>query len=206
MASIIGVETLQHTNGTTAMTINSSGSISEPNKEYFRVKLTTKQTNGTDLGHLLVNFASNGTVVYDTLGNWDASTNSYQFGSSDGVYIIHFSVGLSSPTTTTEVLRDVASYVTFSSDNFSSLLDTPTFGAGGRPVDESNGDIGGVTLSNSSIFKATATGMKVRLTAWVNTDGGGAWTITKDINETTGSNESTLIPADVTFLEIVRIA
>jgi hypothetical protein len=180
------------------------GNVIETGKEYFRVKLTTKQTNGTDTGHLLVNFASNGTVVYDTLSNWDSSTNSYKFGSSDGVYLIHFSVGLSSPTTTTETLRDVASYVTFSSDNFSSLLDTPAFGAGGRPVDQSNLDIGGVTLSNSSIFKATATDIKIRLTAWVNTDGG-AWTIAKDVNETTGSNESELVPVDATFLEIVRI-
>ncbi len=40
MASIIGVETLQHTNGTTAATIDSSGRISMPNVIAWRVKRT----------------------------------------------------------------------------------------------------------------------------------------------------------------------
>ena len=35
MASIIGVETLQHTNGTTAATIDSSGRVALPNRPYF---------------------------------------------------------------------------------------------------------------------------------------------------------------------------
>ena len=38
MASIIGVETLQHTNGTTAATIDSSGRIKQPAKPMFAAK------------------------------------------------------------------------------------------------------------------------------------------------------------------------
>lgn len=38
MASIIGVETLQHTNGTTAATIDSSGRIFQPAKPMFSAK------------------------------------------------------------------------------------------------------------------------------------------------------------------------
>ena len=44
MASIIGVETLQHTNGTTAATIDSSGRILQPAKPAFRLALGTVQT------------------------------------------------------------------------------------------------------------------------------------------------------------------
>lgn len=50
MASIIGVETLQHTNGTTAATIDSSGRILQPAKPAFQVvKTGTNQsvTSGT---------------------------------------------------------------------------------------------------------------------------------------------------------------
>ena len=43
MASIIGVETLQHTNGTTAATIDSSGRILQPAKPACRLGLTASQ-------------------------------------------------------------------------------------------------------------------------------------------------------------------
>jgi hypothetical protein len=206
MTSILKVDSIQNSAGTAAMTIDSSGNISEPNKEYFRVKLTSAQTGNSDNAIAIVNFASNGTVVYDTLSNWDASTNSYQLGSSDGVYLIHFSLGIASPTTTTETLRDTASLVEFTSNNFSSLLDTPAFGFGSRYVDQDSADYGAVTMSNSSVFKATATGIKIRLSGYANTDAT-AFTIAKDAQATTGSQTATgLVPADVTFLEVVRIA
>lgn len=44
MASIIGVETLQHTNGTTAATIDSSGRILQPAKPACRLGLTASQS------------------------------------------------------------------------------------------------------------------------------------------------------------------
>ena len=49
MASIIGVETLQHTNGTTAATIDSSGSIAMPNTVMWHMwRMTSDITaNGT---------------------------------------------------------------------------------------------------------------------------------------------------------------
>ena len=203
MASIIGVETLQHTNGTTAMTINSSGSISEPNKEYFRVILTTDQTGGSDNASTDVNFASNGTVVYDTLSNWDASTNSYQFGSSDGVYLVNFSIGISSPTVTAESIIDAGGVVRFSDDNFSSFLGTPEFGNVMRCVDEQTEAVGSIAVSASSIYKATAAGVKVKLQGFSNTDATD-YTIRNDCNAMAGGSVSS--NATITFLEIVRIA
>lgn len=53
MASIIGVETLQHTNGTTAATIDSSGRISKPETPYIELignlqnEATAKYTSET---------------------------------------------------------------------------------------------------------------------------------------------------------------
>ena len=47
MASIIGVETLQHTNGTTAATIDSSGVISQPAIPCAKVVLTTSNSQDT---------------------------------------------------------------------------------------------------------------------------------------------------------------
>ena len=45
MASIIGVETLQHTNGTTAATIDSSGRILQPANPKFSVRLETSTSS-----------------------------------------------------------------------------------------------------------------------------------------------------------------
>ena len=44
MASIIGVETLQHTNGTTAMTIDSSGRIITPARPAFSTRVDVDQS------------------------------------------------------------------------------------------------------------------------------------------------------------------
>lgn len=47
MASIIGVETLQHTNGTTGLTIDSSGRVNQPNGVFTYVQLTTSNAQDT---------------------------------------------------------------------------------------------------------------------------------------------------------------
>ena len=44
MASILKVNQIQHTNGTSAMTVNASGIINEPNKPCFHVTKNTDQT------------------------------------------------------------------------------------------------------------------------------------------------------------------
>ena len=46
MASIIGVETLQHTNGTSAATIDSSGRILQPAKPAFHARKNASGTQG----------------------------------------------------------------------------------------------------------------------------------------------------------------
>jgi len=46
MASILKVNEIQHTGCTSALTIDSSGVVSEVQKEYFQVDLTTDQSVG----------------------------------------------------------------------------------------------------------------------------------------------------------------
>tara|TARA_R110002153_G_scaffold48551_1_gene136908 strand:+ start:42 stop:599 length:558 start_codon:yes stop_codon:yes gene_type:complete len=178
------------------------GNVIETAKEYFRVMLTSDQTGLSDNSSNDVNFASNGSVVYDTLSNWDASTNSYQLGSSDGVYLINFSIGVSSPTVTAESIIDAGGVVRFSDDNFSSFLGTPEFGNVTRGLDENSGAIGSIAVSASSIYKATAASVKVKLQGYANTDAT-TYTIRNDCNGMSGGSVSS--NATITFLEIVRI-
>jgi hypothetical protein len=62
MASIIGVETLQHTNGTTAATIDSSGKliannyVTKPNQPSFTGHLTSNQAMTAYQANLLIGF------------------------------------------------------------------------------------------------------------------------------------------------------
>ena len=202
MTSILKVDSIQNAAGTAAMTIDDSGDISEPNKEYFRVKLTSDQTGLSDNTSNDVNFASNGVVVYDTFSNWDASTNSYQLDSSDGVYLINFSVGITGATASAESVIDAGGYVRFTTDNWSSTDGAPEFGNVMRGMDESNDAMGSIAVSVSSIYKATAASVKVKLQAVANTDAT-TYTVRKDCNVMSGGSTR---PADITFLEIVRIA
>ena len=56
MASEIGVQTIQHTNGTDAMTIDSSGRVQMPVVPAWRVGLTSTQTSTTSGSDVLVVF------------------------------------------------------------------------------------------------------------------------------------------------------
>ena len=74
MASIIGVQELQHTNGTSAMTIGSNGLI-QPKQVAFQV-------TGTDLDQS-ISASTNTTIQFDaspdldTGGYWDATNHRY---------------------------------------------------------------------------------------------------------------------------------
>ncbi len=83
MASIIGVETLQHTNGTTAATIDSSGRIKKPNQPRFRAR-NSGITNYTSTGAMSWN-----TEDFDVGNNFSGSTFTCPI---DGVYFFAFNV------------------------------------------------------------------------------------------------------------------
>jgi hypothetical protein len=85
MSSILGVETLQHTNGTTAATIDSSGRISQPTIPSFNVTLASNfNTNSTPTK------ITGWTENHDTGGCWD-NTNSKFIAPIAGVYFFAFS-------------------------------------------------------------------------------------------------------------------
>jgi hypothetical protein len=98
MASIIGVETLQHTNGTTAATIDSSGRILQPAKPAFRGTLplvgSTDYTTETDI--------TGYTESFDTGGNFNHTTGIFTVP-VDGLYQINFTISPGSATTATNL-------------------------------------------------------------------------------------------------------
>jgi hypothetical protein len=72
MASELGVQTIQHTNGTDAITIGSTGIISQPNLPVFRVDKTADQTSIADNTETVVTFDE---VTFDPESVWDTTNN-----------------------------------------------------------------------------------------------------------------------------------
>ena len=204
--SKILVNEIGHNNDTTAMTIDSGGNISEANKEYFHVTLSTRITGVTDNTVNVVNFNSNGIVRHDTKSNWDSTNNAYQFDSADGVYLITYSVGLQSPTVSSETMVDGAASMIFSTDNFSSVVNAPAFGSGMRVLNNVGDELGSVALSGSVIYKNTNANMKVQLRAYANTSGSATYSISEQVNQMVGSTVSDFINSDCTYFSVVRIA
>jgi len=67
MASIIGVETLQHTNGTTAAEISSGGVITTPKRPYWRVQGNGDRVTSTGI------VTWNGTLAFEQGSGWDST-------------------------------------------------------------------------------------------------------------------------------------
>lgn len=72
MASELGVQTIQHTNGTDAITVGSTGIISQPNLPVFRVDKTADQSGIADNVETLVTFDS---VTFDPESVWNTSNS-----------------------------------------------------------------------------------------------------------------------------------
>jgi len=206
MASIIGVETLQHTNGTTAMAFDSGGNISEANKEYFLVRLTSTITGLSDNTTNVVNFNSSGLVEHDTKSNWDSTNNAYKFDSANGVYLITYAIGIMSPTITTETMVDGGVSMMFSTDDFSTFENAPQFGTGSRVQNNVGDETGSIPLSGSIIYKNTDANMKLQMRVYANTAGSLTYEVAEDANELTGGTFINGGNSDCTYFSVVRIA
>ena len=184
--------------------IEVSGILTEPNKEYFQVALTTATTGHADSASIVVDFGGNGTVKYDTKSNFDSSLDAYQFDSSDGVYLVSFSVGLRSDAVGVEDIVEAGARVQFSTDNFSNTITDHEFGSAARILDDQNDPVGSITLQGQTIFKNTSSSMKIRVQGRVNTLGSGTYEIEAD----TDGMLSTTFGASTrcTYLSVVRIA
>ncbi len=204
--SKILVNEIGHNNDTTAMTIDSGGNISEANKEYFLVRLTSVITGLSDNTTNVVNFNSNGTVEHDTKSNWDSTNNAYKFDSADGVYLITYAIGIMSPTVTTETMVDGGVSMIFSTNDFSSLVNDPQFGNGMRVQNNVGDEIGSIPLSGSIIYKNTNANMKLQMRVYGNTAGSSTYEIAENANELTGGTFNNGAHSDCTYFSVVRIA
>lgn len=86
MASIIGVQELQHTNGTSAATIASSGIVTNSTPVGFLVDLQANQTGLTDNAYTLIQFQTGGTFSFDTHSGWSNSNYYYTVPTGCGGY------------------------------------------------------------------------------------------------------------------------
>ena len=101
MASILGVETLQHTNGTTAATIDSTGRILTPARPAFHARYSSSGTEGVQ-GDIVFNEED-----FDIGSNYDTSNGRFTAPVA-GIYYFCFE-GLSAGSSGGGVLADGAS-------------------------------------------------------------------------------------------------
>ena len=188
--------------GVTGLTIDSNGVIAEPNKEYFHVDLTSNQSGlGDDTVHV-VDFGGSGTVKYDTKSNFDSANDAYLLDSSDGVYLISYSVGFKSATLSTEKIQDVGAVVRIATDG-TTFVDVN--GSGAHLMDDQNHEIGSLTLSGTFIYKSTTATTKVHIQVYAQTASAN-YNVTNEVDNLLNNSTTFGATARPTFLSIVRIA
>ncbi len=205
---------LQATTGTfsgavTATSFSGDGSSltgisSNAGVEYFEVDLTTDQASLTDSSNVVVDFGGSGTVVYDTSSNFDSANDAYLLDSSNGVYIISYSCGVSSNSPPTEQIIYAHAGVEVATDGST----YSAYKSGSSQMRNSDGDSGGsLTLTGSFIYKATNATTKIRLKAFADNATTSTWRIgstAANIVQVTGSSD--LANAKVTWMSVMRIA
>jgi hypothetical protein len=202
--SKIYVDEIRHSGGANAaIQVDSGGVVAEPNKEYFHVDLTTAQTGNASDSTVTVDFGGSGTVKYDTKSNFDSANDAYLLDSSDGVYLISFSVGIRSNTITTEVLKDAAAQVRIATDG---ATFTPIIGSGGHLQNDGNEELGSLTFSGSFIYKATTATTKIDVQAFAHNSGSAQFIVSHHVDNVTDDAPTGSGTARCTFLSIVRIA
>ena len=196
------------TANTTAVTVDSSqnatfaGQISEAGKEYFHVDLTTQQVGLTDNSITTVDFGGSGTVKYDTKSNFDSGNDAYLLGSTDGVYLISYSIGIMSDDIGNEELLDAGALLRVATDGstFSAIQ-----GQAMHMQDESNNEMGSVSFSGTFIYKSTNATTKIDLQGF----GASASTFTYEFASSAYNMVEQSFSGGTprpTFLTIVRIA
>lgn len=203
--SKIYVDEIRHSGGAVAaMQFDSSGAVSEPNKEYFHVDLTSNQSGLTDNTAHIVDFGGLGTVKYDTKSNFDSANDAYLLDSSDGVYLISYSVGFKSSSVITETMQDAGAVVRIATDG-TTFADVN--GSGAHLQTDSNNEVGSMMLSGTFIYKSTTATTKVHLYAYAQMAGAN-YQITNEVDNLINNTSGTAFGATArpTFLSIVRIA
>jgi len=182
--------------------IEVSGILTEPNKEYFQVDLTTRMDEITDSTAVVVDFGGSGTVRHDTKSKFESSNDAYLLDSSDGVYLISFSILFSSNAIGTEQLMDVGAQIEVATDGSTF---TGLFGQGERTTDSANDNAGAESLSGSYIYKATTATTKLRLAAICDTTSSANYEIRTRVNQNMQSLAFSTDTAHGTYFSVVRI-
>ena len=179
-------------------------SIDLDDKEYFHVDLTSNQSGLGDNTVHVVNFGGIGTVRYDTKSNFDSANDAYLLDSSDGVYLISYSVGFKSATVTTETMQDAGAVVRIATDG-TTFADVN--GSGQHLMTDSGNEVGSMTLSGTFIYKSTTATTKVHLYAYAQMAGAN-YNVTHEVENLINNTSGTAFGATArpTFLSIIRIA
>ena len=169
-------------------------------KEYFHVDLTTDQ-QPTDNTAAVVDFGGKGTVIYDTKSNFDSSNDAYLFGSSDGVYLISFNIGIATDAITSESIIYTRGGIEVATDGSTYVA---LKGSGHQMRDSASDNGGSVVLSGSFIYKATNATTKIRINTHTDSVSANAL-ICATVSQLTQSTTA-LTDARATWLSVVRIA
>ena len=182
-----------------------SGDVVGAVQEYFEVNLTSDITGIADTTSTVVDFGGSGAVVYDTASNFDSSNDAYLLGSSDGVYLISFCIGIRSNN-----LGNSSGDIIAAMSGIEIATDGTTFvgyKAASESLRHSDVDNAQTALHQASfIYKATTATTKIRLTAICEMTGSDTWRIAS-----TGAGmfqtsvTSNLNTARVTFMSVMRI-
>jgi hypothetical protein len=172
-------------------------------KEYFHVDLTTAQTGVADITNTTVDFGGSGTVKYDTKSNFDSANDAYLLDSSDGVYLISYSIGLRTDDLADVHLIDTAALVRVATDGSTFV---PIQGSGAVPRDDDSGEGASLTLSGTFIYKSTNATTKVDLQGFANLLASDTCEFSHNVNNLQNHSITGGDTARCTFLTIVRIA
>lgn len=198
------VDEIRHSGGAVAaMQFDSGGVVAEPNKEYFHIDLTTAQSTLTSQDTVTVDFGGSGTVKYDTKSKFDSANDAYLLGSSDGVYLITYSIAVRSTTISTETIKDAAVMVRVATDGSTF---TPMHGNGAHVQDTGGAEIGSFSISGSFIYKSTTATTKIDMQAYCDIAGSSTWAICNHVNNATDNSPVGSSDARCTFMSIARIA
>jgi len=195
---------LSATTGTFTGDVSTTGDFKPTGKEYFHVDLTTNQSGLGDNTAHIVDFGGIGTVKYDTKSNFDSANDAYLLDSSDGVYLISYSIGFKSSAVTTETIQDVGAVVRIATDG-TTFADVN--GSGAHLMNNAGDEAGSLTLSGSFIYKSTTATTKVHLYGYAQTAGAN-YNMTHEVENLINNTSGNAFGATArpTYLSIVRIA
>ena len=180
-----------------------TGITNNAGSEYFQVNLTTDQTGLSTNTAYVVDFGGSGTVEYDTASNFDSANDAYLLDSSNGVYMISYSVGIKSPTITSERLISAGACLHIATDG-------STFSPHKATTEQLRGDAGddpgSIILNNSFIYKATTATTKIKLFAHALTTSSQSWHIGTQSEDMMQGSATEFTGAEITFLSVMRIA